>query len=285
MRLRGGIAPLRSVLAAGVLDRPGTTRSRARAWAHRLILGFCVSMAACAAAPAGASACASLAGVKTFHGTAHMVFAVAASGEDPGNGGVETITLNRVATGLKVNLDERDLGKKDTLFDGKASGGNLSVGDTFNNSGDGFSGQETYNGPVTNSLPGYGTAFVVIDHRTNSCRYAVVVGYGATTEFSGDEEVKPPPTVGASASSGPVPVPDSLKLSDSRSLPAYLSCANETVPEACFDFGGGWMTEFATLALCHSVEAVNCSSDTEPVGTASFSWNLSPTFEKHHRKK
>ena len=81
-----------------------------------------------------------------------------------------------------------------------------------------------------------------------------------------------------------VSVPDSLHLSHSRPLPAYLSCADETVPEACFDFNGGWVTEFATLALCHSVIAVGCSSDTEPVGTANFSWNLSPTFEKRHRK-
>ncbi len=285
MLLQGGIAPIRSVLAARELDGTPIMESRGRTWALRLTLGLGLSLAVCAAMPAGASACASLAGVKSFHGSAQMAFAVAATGEDPGEGGIETITLNRVATGLKVNLDDKDLGKKDTLFDGKVSGGNVSVGDTFNNSDDGFTGQETYNGPVTNSLPGYGSAFVTIDHRKNMCRYAVVIGYGATTEFSGDEEVKPPPTVGATASSGPVPVPDSLQLSDSRSLPAYLSCANETVPEACFDFGGGWMTEFATLALCHSVEAVNCSSDTAPVGTASFSWNLSPTFERHHRKK
>ncbi len=81
-----------------------------------------------------------------------------------------------------------------------------------------------------------------------------------------------------------MPVPDSLKLSESRSLPAYLSCPDQTVPEACFDFSGGWMTEFVTLALCHSVVAVGCSSDTEAVCTATFSWNLSPTFEKPTRK-
>ncbi len=90
--------------------------------------------------------------------------------------------------------------------------------------------------------------------------------------------------MGASASSGPLSVPDSLHLSQTRPLPAYLSCPDETAPEPCFDFSGGWMTEFATLALCHSVIAVGCSSDTEPVGTANFSWNLSPTFEKRHRK-
>ncbi len=285
MRLGGGIAPIRSVFGAGELDRSPIRQSRSRTWALRLTLGLGLSLAVGAVMPAGASACASLAGVKSFHGSAQMAFAVAATGEDPGQGGIETITLNRVATGLKVNLDEKDLGRKDTLFDGKVSGGNVSVADTFNNTGDGFTGQETYNGPVTNDLPGYGAAFLAIDHRKSTCRYAVVIGYGATTEFSGDEEVKPPPTVGASASSGPVPIPDTLKLSDSRSLPAYLSCADETIPEACFDFGGGWMSEFATLALCHSVEAVNCSNDTEPVGTASFSWNLSPTFERHHRKK
>ena len=208
------------------------------------------------------------------------------AGEDPGEGGIETITLNRVATGLKANLDDRERRARRTPpFIGRVSGGTVSVGDSFNNSGDGFTGQESYNGPVTNSLPNYGTADVIINHRASTCRYDVTVGYGVMTEFSGDEEVKPPPPVGASAASGPVPVPDSLKLSDSRTLPASLSCADETVPEACYDFDGGWVTEFATLALCHSVEAVNCSSDTEPVGTAVLSWSLSPTFERHHRKK
>ncbi len=243
-------------------------------------------MAACAAAPPGASACASLAGVKSFHGTAHMVFGAAATGEDPGQGGSETITLNRVATGLKINLDERDIGKKDTAFYGKASGGTVSVGDSFNNSGDGFSGQENYNGPVKNSTPQLGSAEVIIDHRKGMCRYDVVVGYGVTTEFSGDEEVKPTSTVGAAAASGPVSLAESLNLSGSIPLPATLNCPDETVPLRCYDFGGGgWTTEFGTLAQCHSVEAVNCSSDTEPVGSATFGWSLSPTFEKHHKKK
>ena len=103
----------------------------ARAWAHRLTLGFCVSMAVvCGGASRRQCLRLSRRGEVLPRLRPHGVRRGGIGGR-PGEGGVETITLNRVATGLKVNLDERDLGKKDTLFDGKASGGNLSVGDTL----------------------------------------------------------------------------------------------------------------------------------------------------------
>jgi hypothetical protein len=257
---------------------------RLRGATLRLTIGFWVSLAVCAAVPAGASACASLAGVKSFHGSAHMVFGAGAAGEDPGSGGIETVTLNRVATQLKLNLDTKEIGKKDTLFLGTVSGGTVSVGDSLNNSGDGFSGQESYDGAVK---PGLGSALLAIDHRKGTCQYGLNVGYGVTTEFSGDEEVKPPSEAGATASSGRFGLPDSLKLSAGRPLPAYLDCPpDETEQVPCYVFSGGWTTDFGTLAECHSVEAVNCSSDTEPVGMATLSWSLSPTFaKKPHKKK
>ena len=138
MRLRGGFNPVLSI-AAGHMP---ITRSRRRAWTLRLTLGFCVSMAVCAGAPAGAGACASLAGSQVLPRLSPHGICRGGIGGRSRRGRTETITLNRVATGLKRNLDDSGPGKKDTLFNGRGTGGNVSVGDSFNNSGDGFTGQE-----------------------------------------------------------------------------------------------------------------------------------------------
>ena len=43
---------------------------------------------------------------------------------------------------------------------------------------------------------------------------------------------------------------------------------------------GGWAGDFAILAQCHSLGG-NCGlNDQQPVGNATFAWNLKPTYKK-----
>ena len=75
----------------------------ARRWFFGPVFGLCLSLMGLAAAPSAASACISLASVKSFHGKAQfMNFSETASGQDSGGGGNRTIDLERDAKSLQV---------------------------------------------------------------------------------------------------------------------------------------------------------------------------------------
>jgi hypothetical protein len=88
--------------------------------------------------------------------------------------------------GLRLDLNDKVVGKKATIFGGTASGGTVLVDDSFQNTGSGFTAKERYGGPASNSAPNEGTADPIIDHRKNKCSYDLFVGLSVTTEFSGD---------------------------------------------------------------------------------------------------
>jgi hypothetical protein len=244
-----------------------------------------------------ASSCPSFARVKSFHGLAGTLsFGASASANDASSGGTETIVLSRNGSNLPINLTAKVVSKVSTgglagvtIFVGKGSGGTVSVGDTFANSGSGLIGKLQSSGP-----PSFITAAVGLN--PTLCIYQLEVAFGAPAVFSGDETVDPGKGVTAAVYSPREHIPASLKLSGSAQVEALHSGCPGPDPNAppvtgCYQFGGGWANDFSTLESCHSVEAVNCGPDDQPEGTASFSWSLTPKFAfstpkpKPHPKK
>jgi hypothetical protein len=242
-----------------------------------LCLGASLTLAL--ALPSAAGACARPGSVKSFHGHAHMQMAVGASGEDPGLGGTETVFLERDAN-LQLNLNEKLMGRHGAaIFGGKITGGSGSVGDAIENSGSGYEGNASFGGSLSSHHPNFGSAEVILTRR--GCKYQVLLDASMRTTYSGDEALKPGLLASISATSDRESIPHTLQLSDHNSLAVYLGCPASL--SACFEFGGTWTTDFATLKLCHSVTAEHCTSDKKPVGSATIGWSLSPIFKKHYK--
>ncbi len=51
-----------------------------------------------------------------------------------------------------------------------------------------------------------------------------------------------------------------------------------TALPACYQFAGGWVTDFETLADCHSVVGGNCATTDKPIHMGTFEWSVSPTY-------
>lgn len=238
------------------------------------LLAFLASVVALLVAPVAANACASLARVQGFDGGAHMAFSNSASG-DNGSGGTETISLNRTASNLKVDLTRRVPSRLPgyVVFLGKVTGGDVSVHDSFD-SGAGATGELTHKGYTQ---PG----FAVLSISTRACRYTLQLSFGVHASFSGNAQ-EPSGGVTGSAYTGDRNIPGSLKLAGAPVPDAfYNNCEVKLVGlggRPCYAFGGGWSTDFITLFQCHSVTAVSCSSS-DRVGTALFSWDLKPRFK------
>lgn len=252
------------------------------------------ALAAAAAAPSHAGArgrgstatpCPSWSGVKSFHGTASSSFSATATGSVPGAGGTETIGLSRHASGLKVDLSVKRVSQIPgyvgiTLFAGKVHGGSVSVADTLTNSGSSSNASAHANGT---SLPG--AVMVVLWPKT--CTYQLGLSFAAHTIFSGDAALDPGDSANAQifAPRRHVPASSSLKLGGSAQVNAYQTgCSVVDIPfklpdvDGCYQFGGGWSNDFATLVSCKSIVAVNCGPADEEMGNATVSWSLKPTF-------
>lgn len=236
-------------------------------------------------ARAGAAPCPGFAHVASYHGVVSASFTATASGSDPGNGGTQTIALDRKATNLKLTLGGKIVSRVPayagaTFFLGKASGGAVSVGDTFANTGTGFKGSVHGGGPA---VPGAAALALF----PSTCRYQFGFSFGAHTSFGGDDAIHPGLSVHGSAY-GPsrhIPPSSALKLAGSVQVGVYETCRvslpYEPPPQdGCYVAGGGWTTDFATLFFCNSVVAANCKPEDEQEGTAHISWSLVPSFGK-----
>jgi hypothetical protein len=253
----------------------------------RFVVAICASVAALGAIPAAASACPPLGGVKAFTGVAHLGFRAQASGSDePGEPqyGIETIDLSRSA-GLDIKLTHKLVSRLGVVaFTGTASGGTVTVNDTFDDSSD-SSAHSAYNyqDPLSNQLPNFGTASLFLDPK--KCKYQLTVSFGVRAQSSG--EFQGSDSVGGGATSQPKQIPASLNLGRSVELvqdhpDAYYTCPGDPLlsGKSCYQFSGGFATDFMTLFQCHSSQAVNCSSSDGPVGTATFAWHLKPSYKK-----
>lgn len=273
------------------------TRSGARV-GSRFVVCVGVGAAVCAAvfvspsqeATAALAACPSLTGVKAFSGSWSAAFTALASGEDPGENGAITIKLHRDATNMKINLATKATSKPlpipvgpklpglsgFTAFIGKGSGGSVTVDDTYANSGTSLTGSLSGGAPPT-------YASVILTLWPRVCQYQLLLSFGGRGVASGDASV-PGTSVRAAAFTPRRPIPRSLKLSGSVSVKAYGSgCANPGGPPdeaGCYEYAGGWDSDFDMLKRCKSDVAVNCAPDDAPQGAAHLSWNLKPIFGK-----
>jgi len=249
------------------------------------------------AVPATAkSSCASLSNVKSFHGAVNMHYAAGANGPvDPSDplGQSEAINLDRVASGLTVNLTIKRISKTDTqvgqfrskgviTFLGTVKGGNVSVNDSFKRlNGDGSTdkaGQLTHSGPADT-----GAAMLIIDpHR---CRYEFHASFLVRhTTFDGDSEVQPSGVVGGAGWGELEHMPKhGLNLTDGEGPQAWSRCPDGgpvISGDSCYVPDGGWWDDFRELYLCKSVSASNCDTTSPgPFGDAGLNWVLKPKFK------
>jgi hypothetical protein len=228
------------------------------------------------------TACASFSRVKSFQGTVHMGFSEIATGAIPGEGttGTAEAELYRSASHLNVSLTRKvDLGHGQVAFSGRMRGGEVDIDDSFHtNTGDTDSaGREAYNGPA--QPEGAGAALYV---NTQTCTYQLVATVEVPTTFFGSDEVQPEDAVAsASAFSPRRHVPASLKLSGGVKPDAYFTCPGNPLESGddCYQLGGGWAADFASLKACETTEPVNCNPDEEVLGTAGFVWSLTPAYK------
>lgn len=259
----------------------------------RLTLVLCTTAAALLVAPVAANACASLAGVKAYHGEASMAFSATASAPDSASGGTQTISLNRTAEELKIDLPVKvanpTLGYVEFL--GSVTGGDVSVRDTVLDSGGGSTttGEQTYSGPTLR-----GPADLTFNTRT--CKYSLIVPFGVRAGSTGDF-AEPDPAVDGVAFAPPHHIPGSLQLGGAPVVEAYDGCPAgsgsvvgalpgppRAIPHApgCYDIEGGWISDFTLLSQCDGTTADNCVSGNPPEGTALFSWLLTPGAAPPH---
>jgi len=247
--------------------------------------GACLTAASVvvlAAAPATASACASLGRVTGFTGAATTAFLAETTGPDePGQAqyGTRTITLDRTAH-ADIALGHKKVTRSGVVtFIGKAKGGDVHVNDTLDDSGD--ESAYTKDGSLGGSLPDFASAQLFVDPKT--CKYQLSFVFFTKAEHSGG-------ATGSDRVEGTVyghreHVPRSLKLTSGQAPEhpdAYYGCPGDPLLSgtSCYDFSGGFATDFMTLFQCHSAQAVNCKSDEGPLGDATFAWHLTPHFKK-----
>ena len=232
--------------------------------------------------PRAAAGCPSLARVASFHGLVNSLsFSGTATGTDPGNGGSQTIGLEREASNLQLKLAAKVTGALPgygvvTFFTGKSKSGAISAVDTFANTGTGQKGTVNAIG-----LPKVLSAAALFSAKL--CAYQLEVTYVVKNRFTGDSAVEPGLSISGSAITPRRPIPASLKLTGAAMIHAYRGgCANSQPPDphGCFQFGGDWANDFDTLESCGSVVAVNCGPPDQPEGTAQIRWNFSPAFAK-----
>jgi hypothetical protein len=238
-----------------------------------------LALAAIAPTPAAASNCRRLKHVKSFHGHVSFSSDATTSGKDPDSGGTEEIDLHEQFQGVAVKLHElpaSTVHPELREFVGEASGGNVSVQDSFENTGTDLSGQALYGGRV--SKKNGGAANLVIDRK--NCRYLFAPGFHVRPTFSGDPGVNPGGLIGFSALPEYDFARDSLVLKDSQKSHLFEdSCANLTLKVSCVNLSTGWLGDYFRLQQCHSLDTSMCTlHPDDPIGHGDIHWHLRPKF-------
>jgi hypothetical protein len=214
--------------------------------------------------------------VKSFHGKAFLGFDAQNSGSDSANGGTYSAELKRNLSSLQIHLTHKlVLTNGHVVFSGKASGGDASVDDSYDDTGADASGKETHNGPLVGEPPAFGTASVYIN--ANTCKYQLFVSFAVPTTVSGTFDSGSHLTVTGSAYSERDHLPNSLSPVGGDSPNAYSGgCPGNPLKKgtSCYRYGTG------IVGLCNTsdVSTSKCPARGEPVGNVHFFWTLKPTF-------
>ena len=233
--------------------------------------------------PSAAVACPSWSGVAAMNGTATTNFQGTASGSD-NEGGTLVIALSRAGK-VNVLLPKRipPTGDASTEFIGATSGGSLHVNDTSTDTFTSTAGSQSGDGPVVTSTTLGDLASLVLDRA--SCTYQLHIGFSVRTSSAGELPFGQDLGAGGFAITPVRPIPASLALVGSATVPVYYECVDFSPSPSggCYGEDEGlntasnWGGEYHLLKSCGSVVASNCNFGGQE-GTASFSWNLSPTI-------
>lgn len=95
------------------------------------VLACAAVVAALLVAPSLASACPSLAKEQSFVGTVSMSFSGSASGSNASDGGTLTVSLDRTASDLRVEVKRGPSSALGAVFGGSVTGGTITVDDQY----------------------------------------------------------------------------------------------------------------------------------------------------------
>ncbi len=208
--------------------------------------------------------------VSAFNGTASFSFDGSASATYPG-GDHESISLHHSASGLALSapLNSSDVGN--AAFDGPISSGTVSV-----NQVDDYvpsSGDPSHTTAQGSGAPDPTNSQVSVTFDPAACTYLLAVSGAVATIQAGDG---PPPDDGGindTATSPYLPVPAGLSLSGSVTIQVYAAGPTDTtgIKAGYYSFGpfSSWGGELAQ---------VKGAAADQPMGTATFTWNLTPTL-------
>jgi hypothetical protein len=210
--------------------------------------------------------CPDFAKVTAFNGTAN--FSYSNTGSGTGGFGSETESLSHSASGLHLALPANASDSQHAAFSGTVSGGTMVVHDVDDASSGPSHTTQDANGPVDSS-----TSTASVEFDPAGCTYTVDVQGAIVTSYVGSGPPPPDGEVVDNAFSPKQSVPSSLQLAGSATINTYLTGPTDPTALAAGFYGfqpsDAWASELWTIT----------GTDPQtPRGTATLSWNLTPTF-------
>jgi hypothetical protein len=210
--------------------------------------------------------------VQSFTGTASFAYSNSASGSPNGDDS-ESISLSHNAAGLQLSLPANPSDVNHAAFDGPVSGGTIAVHQV-----DDYTASDNTQSHTTadaNGPPDPQSSTASVEFTPASCTYTLNVSGVTATAYAGNGPPADDGGIVDDAFSGSKQIPAGLDLSGSISIKAY-----QTGPTDPASIDAGFYTLFFAPGETWASEMWNVSkTDPQaPYGTATFSWNLKPTF-------
>jgi beta-lactam-binding protein with PASTA domain len=243
-------------------------------------VGLLAVIAVLLAVPASAAAasCTAVSSVVSYSGTASMSYSFSASAPDSGGSGTTTVSMDHEASDLTLSAMTPD--KADQDFTGTATGGNVTVDDKYTDTGPPIStGERKANGPAQGSSENDNDT-AEVSFVPSSCTYEVTVNYSIPTTFTGNNSSLRADSLVEDSASSQFSLPyTSLNLSGSESIAAYPGSGGDTLAEVN---AGEYIIGSPFSGWSLALEGANGGSGMAgplPAGTATFTWNLTPTLK------
>jgi beta-lactam-binding protein with PASTA domain len=231
-------------------------------------LAPCALAVALTAAPAAAASCTSLSNVQSFSGTVSMAYSNMAG--PGGSDGQQTISMDHSGSSLMLASMTPDPADQD--FTGQVTGGEVKANDTYSDTGTDPEtiGAQTADGPDSGADQDSGE----ISFTPSSCVYEVSASMSIDTKTTGNGPNDP--SINDTASSAFELPYNSLNLSGSETIAAYAGSGGDSLSEIN---AGEYIvgTPFSGWSL--AMNSVSGAQVGQQVGTATFSWNFTPTLK------
>jgi beta-lactam-binding protein with PASTA domain len=221
-------------------------------------------------APTASGACTSFDKAEAFQGTSGTSFRATISRSDT-SGDTTTVSLDRSASDLRVDLNVKGSSSVSTFFNGRLTGGAVSVNDhyTYATSSETIIGSQSASGPT--DAEGSGAQLIRVP---GTCNYVLWLEWATYTTETGQWPDPPDsnPSVFGVAHTPPRPIPADLNLSGTATVTAHYDAPHGYLP--WYEIGSdSYGQQFDELYRCYPS---SCGPSDEPEGTATITWNLSP---------